>query len=293
MLILWAQSLVATVSLFSKVCLNLIQARDNDFIISGYRPAARSIQKSLKSLIQLHNETINIHSHLFGALLFLALPFIVCFDLFTHHSIGYSKDILVFSTFFFGVAVCFFLSAGFHTFNSYSERIHKQGNQLDYLGIVILMWGSSIPFIFYGFYCDQKLQTLYWSIVSVLAIFCIAATFTPHFEHPHLRPWRAAIYGCLGFSSVSPIIHGLVLYGWTIQKKRMGLDWTLLMTALNLIDAAIYVYRIPERWSPIKFDIFGNSHQIFHIIVLFAGLAHMFGLLGAFNYVHKTDNQCH
>jgi len=34
------------------------------------------------------------------------------------------------------------------------------------MGIVILMWGSTIPFIFYGFYCDRKLQILYWSIVS-------------------------------------------------------------------------------------------------------------------------------
>lgn len=154
------------------------------------------------------------------------------------------------------------------------------------------MWGSTIPFIFYGFYCDRKLQILYWSIVSMLAVFCIAATLTPHFDHPRLRPWRAATYGCLGFSSISPIIHGLFLYGWTVQKSRMGLLWILFMTALNLIGVAIYVYRIPERWFPVKFDIFGNSHQLFHFMVIFAGLAHMFGLLGAFEYVHKMENRC-
>jgi predicted membrane channel-forming protein YqfA (hemolysin III family) len=78
----------------------------------------------------------------------------------------------------------------------------------------------------------------------MLAVFCIAATLTPHFDHPRLRPWRAATYGCLGFSSISPIIHGLFLYGWTVQKSRMGLLWILFMTALNLIGVAIYVYRV-------------------------------------------------
>ena len=40
------------------------------------------------------------------------------------------------------------------------------GNQLDYLGIVILMWGSTIPSIYYGFYCDPTLQKAYWINVS-------------------------------------------------------------------------------------------------------------------------------
>ena len=39
------------------------------------------------------------------------------------------------------------------------------GNQLDYLGIVILMWGSTIPSIYYGFYCDPGLQKAYWTNV--------------------------------------------------------------------------------------------------------------------------------
>lgn len=44
--------------------------------------------------------------------------------------------------------------------------MHQQGNQLDYLGIVILMWGSTIPSVYYGLYCDPKLQKLYWLVVS-------------------------------------------------------------------------------------------------------------------------------
>ena len=28
------------------------------------------------------------------------------------------------------------------------------------------MWGSTIPSIYYGFYCDPNLQILYWLVVS-------------------------------------------------------------------------------------------------------------------------------
>ena len=46
------------------------------------------------------------------------------------------------------------------------------GNQLDYLGIVILMWGSTIPTDYYGFYCEPTLQKVYWMMVG-LSLICI------------------------------------------------------------------------------------------------------------------------
>ena len=41
--------------------------------------------------------------------------------------------------------------------SSHSQRVAAFGNQLDYLGIVILMWGFTIPTVYYGFFCDQGL----------------------------------------------------------------------------------------------------------------------------------------
>jgi len=32
--------------------------------------------------------------------------------------------------------------------------------------------------------------------------------------------------------------------------------------------ALIYVFRIPERWYPGTFDLFGHSHGIFHMAVI-------------------------
>lgn len=46
--------------------------------------------------------------------------------------------------------------------------------------------------------------------------------------------------------------------------------------------------RVPERWAPGAFDIWGSSHQIFHVLVVLAAGAHLIGLLKAFDYAHSA-----
>lgn len=85
--------------------------RDNEYILWGYRPVSGSFKGSIGSLIHIHNETVNIFSHLFGALLFFTLPFIVYHEIYPRYPSASAADIAVFSTFFFGVAICFLLSS--------------------------------------------------------------------------------------------------------------------------------------------------------------------------------------
>lgn len=56
--------------------------------------------------------------------------------------------------------------SSFHFFANHSKEVAAFGIQLDYLGIVLLMWGSTIPTVYYGFYRDQHLQRCYWAMVS-------------------------------------------------------------------------------------------------------------------------------
>ena len=55
----------------------------------------------------------------------------------------------------------------FHIISNHSADLAAFGNQLDYLGIVVLMWGSTIPTVYYGFYCNQPLQVLYCTMVRL------------------------------------------------------------------------------------------------------------------------------
>ena len=57
------------------------------------------------------------------------------------------------------------------------------------------------------------------------------------------------MYACLGLSAIVFIIHGLVLYGWQTQARRMSLDRMGLMALLNLTGAYAYGARVHESLS--------------------------------------------
>lgn len=46
-------------------------------------------------------------------------------------------------------------------------------------------------------------------------------------------------------------------------------------------------------WFPRRFDIFGASHQVMHIMVVFAALAYSKAVLAAFDYRHGYGISCH
>ena len=49
--------------------------------------------------------------------------------------------------------------------------------------------------------------------------------------------------------------------------------------------------RMPERFAPGKCDIWGASHQIFHMLVVAAAAAHLWGVWNAFE-VNYMDGMC-
>ena len=94
------------------------------------------------------------------------------------------------------------------------------------------------------------------------------------------------MFTAMGLSAVVPVIHGLFLYSPGQLNRQIGLDWLLLQGFLYVTGAGIYAARIPERWRPGRFDVWGSSHQIFHVLVLLAAVAHLVGLLKAFDFEH-------
>jgi len=96
---------------------------ENDFILTGYRPVSGSFQKSLSSLQHVHNEIVNIYSHLLGAVLFTILPIYVYVRARNHYAAIQVGDIIGFTTFFFGITLCFFLSTSFYIISNHNEEV--------------------------------------------------------------------------------------------------------------------------------------------------------------------------
>ncbi len=140
--------------------------QDNHYIHGGYRPASNSYAKSFASLGYLHNESVNIYTHLLGAITFTLSGVVFHRVLASRYASASRADILAFGCFFLGAASCLGMSATYHTISNHSPRVNTIGNKLDYVGIVFLITGSFVPSVYYGFYCEPGLQNVYWAMVG-------------------------------------------------------------------------------------------------------------------------------
>lgn len=140
--------------------------QDNHHVRAGYRRASYSYRRSLRSVFQWHNESVNIWSHLVPAMLSPPIAGLVYSGLASRYDMASRGDVVAMSCFFLAVTVCLTMSASFHTFSNHSPAVAKWWLQLDYVGIVVLTAGSFVPSIYYQFWCEWHLQLVYWSMVS-------------------------------------------------------------------------------------------------------------------------------
>lgn len=128
---------------------------DNPYILTGYRPISNSSQNCLSSLFYLHNESINIYSHLIPAILFLLAEW----TLYQYVQIWYPhtpvQDQIIFAFFLLTATICLGMSAAFHTFMNHSKDVCNLWLQLDFIGIVILTLGDFVSGINMVFYCED------------------------------------------------------------------------------------------------------------------------------------------
>ncbi|PGH17788.1 hypothetical protein AJ79_00929 [Helicocarpus griseus UAMH5409] len=261
--------------------------RDNHHIHTGYRPASGSFTVSFCSLGYVHNETVNIYTHLLPAILSIPLAVYLYKSISSRYETATHGDVVAFSCFFAGAAFCLGMSATYHTISNHSPAVARFGNALDYIGIVGLITGSFIPSVYYGFYCMPQYQELYWTMILLIGAGCAVVSVTPRFRTPAWRPFRAGMFVSMGLSAVFPVLHGITAFGLEQMLKQIGLFWLVLQGALYITGAMIYAARVPERWHPGRFDILGSSHQIFHVLVVLAAISHLTGLLQAFDYRHS------
>ena len=218
--------------------------KDNAYIVTAYRPASYSFSVSLLSAFtHLHNETVNIHTHLSPALVFLAVP--------TIHT---STPLLPFLPFYMGAAACLLISAFFHATSNHSPSVSRHGNQLDYVGILALITGSFVPSVYFGFRCHPGLQRLYWAMIGTLGTACGVVTVDRRFRTSAWRAWRAAMYVALGLSAVAPVTHGLRLYGWRSMEERIAVRWVLAQGALYILGAVLYAVSAAPVRAEIRLD---------------------------------------
>ncbi|GAA5850188.1 hypothetical protein JCM8547_001036 [Rhodosporidiobolus lusitaniae] len=284
---------------------------DNPLIQRGYRRLTNSYLACCRSIGSLHNETVNIWTHLLGSTAALFVLAYLFLDLNPAESLTHGRkglyaplagipypfpsaaqpsvrwsDTVGFAAFLFSAATCLGLSASFHTFLAHSEKVAIRWNRLDYIGIVVLISGTFVPLVHYGFFCDPHLRNFYISLIYTFSAVTIGTVIAPHARTPEYRRFRTFLFIVLGASAVFPIGHAVLRYGLEGASAAVSLPWVVLGGLLYIVGALLYAERYPERFRPGRFCFFGSSHQIFHVLILLAAVAHWCGIAEAFRYWH-------
>ena len=238
----------------------------NPYLRSGFRRPNLSWSQALRSVTEVHNETANIWLHLVAGIwhtyLFFTEPYhpwmltaIVC------------------------GAICFYLSAGYHTFRFMSRSIFAMWLRIDHFGCAVFIAGSNYTWLQIIYACQEDLRFFYSAAVIGAAALTLVVPMLP-------EDVRVVLANRLGyklydlaepfltltaFASIAGVGHHLYLRGAGDEISRMVLTESF----LYIVGFAIFLTKVPERIRPRDFDIWGNSHQLWHLFIALSDAYHI------------------
>ncbi|PHT42233.1 Heptahelical transmembrane protein 2 [Capsicum baccatum] len=186
---------------------------------------------------------------------------------------GYEVAIWPWFVFLGGAMSCLISSTLSHLFACHSLRYNLFFWRLDYAGIALMIVCSFFCPIYYIF-CDQPYWCIFYlSTITLFGILAIITLLSSALFSGRFRSFRVTLFLAMGFSGLIPATHALSLnYGH--PQVLVALSYEIIMGVLYAIGAVFYMTRFPERCKPGAFDLVGHSHQIFHVFVVAAALAH-------------------
>ncbi|KAF9883100.1 hypothetical protein FE257_004108 [Aspergillus nanangensis] len=267
--------------------------QDNNFILRGYRPISGSAHAS------------------FCTIAFLLGGWYIPEYLASRYSSITGADFFIFTLFLLTAVICLGLSTTYHTLMNHSHDVEQLWLRLDLIGIVVLTLGDFVSGIYMVFWCEPLQREIYWSLVSqylytvpvlllpplmsksyvdrqsgILGLLTIFIVVNPKFQGQKFRVFRALTFIATGLSGFVPLVHGVKMFGVSQMISQSGMLYYLIEGGFLLLGALIYATRFPESRYPGKFDIYGSSHQLFHILVVLAAVTQLIGILNAFDYNH-------
>ncbi|KAK7194046.1 adiponectin receptor protein 1 [Novymonas esmeraldas] len=257
--------------------------KGNPFILGSYR-AGYSTKQCIQSVFALHNETLNIWTHLVGFVIVLALSLHILINLGLHRT----QDYLVFSVFELGSMVMLGGSSVYHTLSAHHcEQVHNLALAIDYFGITSMIVGSFYPPVFYLFSCSAVVRAAYLVAVTLVGALGLIGPFFTFFNTQEFYWPRMVLYSSLASIGVLPTVH--MFFGLPTNEQTLPLyKGMFLMLVIYCGGMIIYIYQVPERWYPGRFDVWLHSHQLWHVFVLSAAVVHYFTCIGTFQMWHVT-----
>ena len=237
------------------------------YIRRGYR-AQLGYTQCWISVFQWHNETLNIWTHLCGALMFLWLGV---------NAPSYDADPIK-PLFCFSLSFCFNCSWIYHALccNDSYYHIALASDVTGIFGIIIACVGTAIMHI------TSFPPIVAWQNFHVRSFLLVASV-----------SWFVMVSGVLRHGSVRGITPCLCIFAtfsyWLVCVGHLWfLSSAMATTAMSLwlpdylawgIAFLAFLSCCPERLKAEVFDHVGNSHQIFHVLVVCCAYLHFYNVI--------------
>lgn len=274
------------------------------FIYTGYRNPNSSLRSCFKSIFCLNNnESINFWTHF--------IPFLLSLGILVKNLLNNElmNDNVAYPLLVYLSTICFYLlmSSMAHMLNCMSPIARHVCFILDYLSISIYGMGCAIAYKSYTLSTikssqKDKLFDYYILMVLIVSLIANVMSSTSRFiisplhrsvirtlsfiiqyffvnlpllyryiysYHPAIFKNFNFIFSFLSSSSEIKIVHHDDYFLF-----KIGSDFFYLIQFLAALSSAfLYITHVPERFWPGKFDIIGQSHQIFHITSFICSLS--------------------
>ncbi|XP_072175922.1 membrane progestin receptor gamma-like [Diadema setosum] len=235
------------------------------FIISGYRSCRSSIATCLLSAVQWTNETINFWTHFLS---FAAFAWMTWGHVRDPHDLA---DQFTWPFIAFLASSCLYLvaSATAHLFNCLSETARHVCFFFDYGAIGLYSLGCSIAYNAYVFPPDLASTALHRVYLPVAVFNGMLCTFLANYSRlvqwePIRNSGRLLAFLVPYVWCSIPLLCRVILCDSTDCNSDAQL-YHVRQFLCALTTALFYATRFPEVLAPGTFDIFGHSHQFFHI----------------------------
>ncbi|KAK8787407.1 hypothetical protein V5799_022811 [Amblyomma americanum] len=231
--------------------------RHNPYILTGYR-RCRSRAACLRSLLQWHNETVNVWSNLLTLALLVGLLVEDHASRFARLRVALAHRALL-TAMALAYAAMLLLSAIYHTLNCTREA--RAWYRLDFAGV----WFSVVAYVL-GFTALQfrgVWRAVHLTAALLAALPSLALAMSSRYTDPRHDTSRIRAMGGFALYSLLPLAHHATCGEASLVARTLpGHLAVLLLLAVSLF---VFVSRFPERRWPGAVDMLGSSHQIWHV----------------------------
>ncbi|EAL60522.1 Hly-III related family protein [Dictyostelium discoideum AX4] len=253
---------------------------ENEYILSGFRLHTKnSYMECTKSIFKLHNDTLNIWSHLLGALFYLVLFFTSIIKIIKlnnndggggggigNNFILNSDEIKLLETIdlpsnfnylFFQLScfICFLSSTIYHTYRSHSIVVFKTTLMLDVASIALLILSSVCLIIDSELSCWPYFKRIY--LFSFLILILISFLSLPKIMREKRYGLRTFLFAILALQGLVGHLFKIYLQGYFDKDPNQFYN---LIGAYTLFGLALSIrrFKVPESFKPGHFDVWVN-----------------------------------